>query len=121
MVKMKISFLYQDGDKFRNIKRKIIGIYVWEKDQWELYARNLLKKQIDNKTQTVPIGYCKQKGDGPIFRHSQIFTPKDYDFIKSINEVLMWDFKPSLAVGNIESMDKNGVARFKELLALVDE
>ena len=116
---MKVVFLYEEGDKYQNAKRKIVGIYAWEKDEWILYTNTPLKNRILKKTELVTIGVCKETKSG-IYRNSKTFTSKDFKFVQVVNEILMWDFNPSLAVGDIESLDKNSIARFKELLVLLE-
>ena len=115
---VKIALLKIPKNKFSVIPEKIIGIFVWENDEWILTAPKAIKRKIDRDVSEFYSEYCN-KGKNTITRKVKMFNRKDYDFIKHVNDVLLWELKERYAVGDIESMTAKEVERFKEVIALL--
>lgn len=115
---MKVALIRTPKNKYLMTPEKIIGMFVWE-ERWEVYAPTKIKAQIDD-IEDVSVFYCKEIKKA-IVRRQEIKKRTEMDWIKGVFEILRWDFRPSLGIGDIENFTKDEVERFKDIFSLLKD
>lgn len=109
---MEVSLIRIPKDKFHYTPEKIIGIFVFENNRWEVYAPSNIKTKLDTIEDTRT-EYCKESKGG-IIRFEKVVKRSEKEWIDAIHYALRWDFKPmSFGTEPIETMSKDEVERYK--------
>ena len=110
---MKVSLIRIPKDLSHNVPEKIIGMFVFENNRWEVYAPPNIKAKLDTIEDTH-IEYCKESKAG-IFRFEKVVKRSEKEWINAIHHTLRWDFEPmTFGTGPIESMSKEEVKKLKK-------